>query len=38
MIPFDDSTMEKWNSGRMEEENVEALAEIPLRLEKNGKI
>jgi hypothetical protein len=30
--------MEKWNSGRMEEENVEALAEIPLRREKNGRI
>jgi hypothetical protein len=28
--------MEKWNSGRMEEENVEALAEIPLRRKKNG--
>jgi hypothetical protein len=28
--------VEGWNSGRMEGWNVEALAEIPLRREKNG--
>jgi hypothetical protein len=28
--------VEEWNDGRVEEWNVEALAEIPLRREKNG--
>ena len=28
--------MEGWKDGRMEEWNVEALAEIPLRREKSG--
>ncbi len=36
MEEFDNSTMEEWNSGRMECWNVAALAEIPLRREKNG--
>jgi hypothetical protein len=30
--------MEEWNDGRMEDLNVEALAEIPLRQEKNGRL
>jgi hypothetical protein len=30
--------MEEWKSGRMERWNVEALAEIPLRREKNGRM
>jgi hypothetical protein len=28
--------LEEWNDGRMEEWNVEALAEIPIRREKIG--
>jgi hypothetical protein len=30
--------MEEWKSGMLEKWNVEALAEIPLRREKNGKM
>jgi len=29
-------TIRQWKNGMMEEWNVEALAEIPLRREKNG--
>jgi len=30
--------MEKWKIGRLEKWNVEELAEIPLRREKNGRV
>jgi len=36
MEELDNSTIRQWKKGMMEEWNVEALAEIPLRREKNG--
>jgi len=36
MEGWKNSTIRQWKKGMMEEWNVEALAEIPLRREKNG--
>jgi hypothetical protein len=38
MEEWKNGRMEGWKNGRMEGWNVEALAEIPLRREKNGRI
>ncbi len=38
MEGWKDGRMERWKDGRMEGWNVEALAEIPLRREKNGRM